>query len=108
VTWTVNSGTQTAVISTEHTLATRTSNATFSLLVDINALADVSEKVELRLYSTILNGGTERLVWKGTFDGSSICKIAQSEFLPSDQSMHVTLKQLTGTGRAFPWKLMEQ
>lgn len=108
MTWTVTSGTQTAVISTEHTLATRTTNATYCVLVDINALTDASEVVELRVYETVLNAGSERVVWKGTFNGASVAKIAQSPFLPSDQSMHVTLKQVTGTGRAFPWKVMEQ
>lgn len=107
MTWAVSSsGTQTAVISTEHTLTTDTTNATYYFEVDINNLAN-GDILELRIYTITLNGGTLRVAWKSTYGPiPPIQDIAPSPPQPSDQSCRVTLKQTAGTGRAFPWKLL--
>lgn len=107
MTWVVSaSGTQTAVIGTEHTLATDTTNATYYFEVDTNALA-LGDVLELRIYTMTLAAGTLRVTWKATYGPTvEFIPIAASPPQPSDQSCRATLKQTVGTGRAFPWKLL--
>jgi hypothetical protein len=104
--WTVSgSGTQTATINTEHTLDTDTTNATYCGMVDLTNLAN-GDVVELRIYTKVLSGGSLDLAWKGTYAQAGFILVAQSPFVPSDQSLKFTLKQTAGTGRAFDWKLL--
>lgn len=100
-----SSGTQTATIGTEHNLATSTTNATFAYEVDLSALV-AGEVVELRVKGITLSGGTAGLMWKATYTAPLVCPRVQSPPIPSDISISVTLKQLSGTGRNFPWKLL--
>jgi hypothetical protein len=104
--WTLDSsGTQTATIGTEHSLATSTSNATFVYEVDLSALA-AGEVVELRVKGTTLTGGTAGQMWKGTYTALLVNVREASPPVASDISINVTLKQISGTGRSFPWKLL--
>src|ERR1051326_3306240 len=109
MTWIVeSSGTQTATISTEHTLvAAATTNATYVLKVDLVNLAN-GDVVELRIYTKVLTGGALDLVWKGTYSQAQFILVAQSPFVPSDFSIKATLKQTAGTGRNFDWPLLRQ
>ena len=101
------SGTQTATIGTEHTLATVTTAKTLLLIVDKNAMVG-SDKLELRSKTKILSGGTTRVEDIGRYFGAQSAddKIARSIPIPSDQEAVFTLKQTAGTGRAYPWKVM--
>lgn len=105
------SGTQTAVIGTEHTLYTETGTTPtfFVLEVDLNAMAEgaTPDLVELRIYSITLAGGTERLSRVVTYVGSPDEDIVRSEPIPAGvaNAPRFTLKQVQGTGRAFPWKV---
>lgn len=107
MTWAVSSsGTQTSVISTEHTLTTDTTNATYYFEVDVTNLAN-GDILELRIYVVTLNAGTLRLAWKSTYGPiPPIQDICPSPPQPSDQSCRVTLKQVAGSPRAYPWKLL--
>lgn len=99
-------GSQTAVISTEHTLATDTTNATYYFEVDMVNLAN-GDILELRIYTMTASGGTLRVAWKSTYGPvPPINLISASPAQPSDQSYRCTLKQTAGTGRVFPWKLL--
>lgn len=101
----VASGSQTAVISTEHTLTTYTSGGTFVLVVDTADLVN-GDTVELKLYTKCRSGDTERLAYVRRF------KHAQAEInkysipVPADVHIKATLTQTAGTGRAFPWSLL--
>lgn len=101
-----SSGSQTAVIGTEHTLATSTNNGTFYLQVRCNNMV-AGDVVELRLYTMTLTGGTLELTWKTTIGPSPptniVCPFPAQ---PSDISIRATLKQTAGTGRVFDWKLL--
>jgi hypothetical protein len=109
------SGTQTAVINTEHTLRDVNTVGTFQFYVDMAALA-ATEVVELRMYQIILTGGTRRLALPGmkTFTGA-LADPNQivyyfdpiSNDLTDTGSLRFTLKQTSGTGRAFPWKVLK-
>jgi hypothetical protein len=107
MTWTLSSsGSQTAVIGTEHTLTTDTTNATYYYEVDMNNLAN-ADVLELRIYTMTASGGTLRVAWKSTFGPiPPVNLISPSPPQPSDQSCRVALKQIAGTGRVFPWKLL--
>ena len=107
--WTTSgSGTQTAVIGTEQTLATDTTNATYYFEVDVSAL-QLGDALELRIYVMTLGGGTLRVAWLSTFGPCQpVCPIAVSPPQPSNQEIQVTLRQTAGTARAFPWKLLRQ
>jgi hypothetical protein len=105
VTVSVNtSGSQTAVIGTEHTLATITTAGIYQLMTDIANLV-AGEIVELRAYGKARSGDTERLMWGPVSYGP----IVPSQLLPPSPaivtavSLRFTLKQTAGTGRAFPW-----
>lgn len=101
------SGTQTATLTTEHTLSGSafTSNKTYVLVVDIAAMVN-GETLELRAYSTCLSAGTERLMWYATYIHAQTEAIVMSAPLPSDISCKFTLEQNGGTGRAYPWKVL--
>lgn len=99
-----SSGTQTATISTEHTLATITTAKPFQLKVDINALA-AGEYVEIKVKTKGLSGGTTRTQQAGIFSwlDAAVNPIVMFDPILSTQEYVATLKQLNGTGRAFPW-----
>lgn len=107
MTWVLSaSGSQTAVVNTEHTLATDTTNATYSFQARCNNMA-LGDVVELRLYTITLSGGTLEVVWKTTIGPSlpaAIVTVAPPQ--PSDQSIRATLKQVAGVARVFDWKLL--
>jgi hypothetical protein len=104
----VASGTQTATVTTEHTLATDTTGKTYVLVVDAGAMADgtTPDLLELRIYTIVLTSGTERLAYIASFVGAQAEPQKYSVPVPADISIKVTLKQTQGTGRAFPWKLL--
>lgn len=108
MTWTVSaSGTDTAVVGTEQTLATDTTNATYVALIDLTNMVG-GDAVELRLYTKVLSTGALDLVWKGTYANAPLVVVPQSPYVPSDQSLKLTLKQVAGTARNFDWKLLRQ
>lgn len=100
-------GTQSATVTTEHTLAAPTSQGKRILLVDTVNMAS-GDAVELRIKVAVLSAGTQRVVFKTTYvnaqDTDDLIKI--SEEIPSDSGATFTLKQTTGTGRDFPWKII--
>lgn len=101
----IASGTQTATISTEHTLATDTANHTYVLVVDTANMA-LGDVVELRLYTKVLSGGAERLAYTTVYAHVQGLPAVYSVPVPADISCKATLKQTAGTGRAYDWKLL--
>lgn len=105
------SGTQTATVTTEHTLLDIAVQGIFTLHVDkINMVA--GDALELRIYQIILTGGTRRVAYLGSFVGAQSADDMIAISLPiandlSDAgSLRFTLKQTTGTSRNFPWKVL--
>lgn len=101
------SGTQTAVINTEHTLATLTTAKVFVFVVDCANLA-AGDILELRIYHTVLAAGASRVAYRMTYHGVQNADdlIKLSVPVPSDISFVATLKQTAGIGRLFPWKVL--
>jgi len=100
-----SSGTQTAVVGTEHTLASPTTAKTRALLVDVAAMV-AGDTVELRFSGPVLTGDTSRLILMSTFSGVVVAPHIQSPPILLPQGGTVTLKQTAGTARAFPWAII--
>jgi hypothetical protein len=103
------SGSQTATVGTEHTLATVTDPGTYVLRVDVNALA-AGDVVELRVKAKARNAtDPERLLHGPVSYGPVPPAQKLKDSLPVLSAGHfvVTLKQTAGTGRAFPWVILE-
>lgn len=98
------SGSQTATISTEHTLATVTTAGIFQLYVDVAALV-AGDIVELRCYGKARSTDTERLLYGPISIGPIVPGqlLVPSPAVVSPHSCKFTLKQTAGTGRSFPW-----
>lgn len=100
-------GTQTAVINTEHTLATVTNTRTYVLTVDCVNMA-AGDTLELRAKVKALTGGTARVAYYDVFSGDQGVddEIKISVPVPSLYSCAFTLKQTAGTGRNFDWNVL--
>lgn len=105
------SGTQTAVIGTEHTLLDVATVGTYTFHVDCVNMA-IGDILELRIYQMILTGGTRRVAYLARFmdvqptDDMIKLSVPISNELTDAGALRFTLKQTTGTGRAFPWKVL--
>lgn len=98
----VTSGSQTAVITTEHTLATVASGGTYSAVIDLNAMA-AGDITEIRVYGKARSADTERVILVYTFANVQGSPLAITVPLLSPHHFKITLKQTAGTGRAYPW-----
>ncbi len=101
------SGTQTATIGTEHTLATLTTGKTFQLLVDTINLSTL-DTVELRVKMKVLTGGVSRVAYYEQFSGAQSIDDIIKISMPAAALFEAvfTLKQTAGTGRAFDWNVL--
>jgi hypothetical protein len=108
------SGTQTATVGTEHTLATVTAPGRYRLVVDVAALAGgaTPDIVELRSKTRVLSGGTDRLAHPAlsAVGGLVVAGVVGCPEVVVDQGTQAifTLKQTQGTGRNFPWKVLRE
>ena len=102
------SGSQTAVIGTEHTLATVTDAGIYTLRVDLNNLV-AGDIVELRIYSKARNATDSERLHYGPAEYGPIppgAKLVESVPIMATGHFKATLKQTAGTGRAFPWVVL--
>lgn len=98
-----DSGSQTATVSTEHSLYDNAAAGTFQLAVDTNNLAS-TEVVELRVYTKVINtSGTYRQVAVVSIQAGDPSAAALSPPILCPNGVKFTLKQLSGTGRSFDW-----
>jgi hypothetical protein len=105
------SGTQTATVSTEHTLLDVSTAGTYTFHVDKNNLAS-GDTVELRIYQMVLTAGTRRVAYKVSYSGAQdtddmiSISVPISNELTDSGALRFTLKQTAGTGRGFAWKVL--
>ena len=105
------SGTQSATVGTEHSLATATTAGVYIFEVDTAAMAQY-DVLELRVKTIILAAGAVRVLFYGAFYGAQNAEdvIKVSIPVPLDATaanLTVSLKQTFGTSRSFPWKLLK-
>lgn len=100
-----SSGSQTATISTEHTLATITGANVLELNVDVAAMVGgtTPDVLLLRVYGKARSSDTERIEAERLIVGAQSEALVKLFALVSPHHCKVTLTQLQGTGRAFPW-----
>jgi hypothetical protein len=101
------SGSQTATPGTEHNLSSaQTDDETYLLRVDISNLV-AGERLELRAKTKTRSADTQRQEQIATYYGESmIVPNVVSVPVPSLPEVQFTLKQVGGTGRAFPWSIV--
>lgn len=99
-------GSQTAVITTEHTLSTVTDAGVYQLSVDTDAMAN-GDELELRVKLKVRSVGTTRQVYLGTYAHVQTDKVKLSTPVAALHEVVFTLKQTAGTGRAFPWEVIQ-
>ncbi len=99
------SGTQTATVGTEHTLATDTTGKTSVLVVDTGNMAD-GDVLELRLKTKVLSTSTSREAYNAIYAHKQAVPNKYSVPVPANIEVVATLKQTAGTGRAFDWALL--
>lgn len=105
-------GTQTAIIGTEHDLTDVNVAGVFTLHVDTSNMV-AGDVLELRVYQIELTGGTRRVLFYQPFYGAQLTDdIAKVSFpvgndLTDATSLRFTLKQTFGTGEVYPWKVLQ-
>ena len=108
-------GSQTAVIDTEHTLATITAAGTYILGVDMSNLVD-GDELELRIYVKMRSASASDCIYNQAYahkqgDGAAAnakgTVVKVSVPVPAPFQFIATLKQTAGTGRAFDWSIYE-
>lgn len=100
-----SSGTQTATLTTDHTLYTFTGAKVTQLLVDTNALVN-GETLELWILTKVLTGGTLRQVFYAAYKHIQADPIKISVPVAVTFSAGYHLRQTGGTGRAFDWSVI--
>ncbi len=106
------SGTQTATVTTEHTLLDVAIAGSFLLEVNKINMAAL-DVLELRIYAIILTGGTRAVAYMERFydaqnaDDMIAVSVPISNELTDAGSLRFTLKQTFGTSRAYDWKVLK-
>jgi hypothetical protein len=100
------SGTQTATVTTEHTLGTITDAGVYVLVVDTANMV-LGDFLELRLKTKCASGGTSRLAYLASYAHVQGDPNKYSIPVPVDTEIIATLKQAAGTSRDFPWNILK-
>lgn len=101
-----SSGTQTAVVGTEHTLYNPTTNKWFSAYVDLTNMV-TGDTVEIRVSLIVKTAGSYILYSLDTYADAQAMPLYHAPSLPSDIGWKLTLKQTAGTARTFDWRVYE-
>lgn len=106
------SGTQTATVTTEHTLLDVSTAGVYTFHVDTVNMTS-NDALELRIYQMVLTSGTRRVAYfyrcsagQPTDDLIKISVPVANELTDSG-ALRFTLKQTAGTSRNFPWKVLK-
>ena len=99
-------GAQTAVISTEHTLATITDAGSYVLGVDMSNMA-LGDKLTLRIKTKIRSTGVTRTTYSANYVNAQGTPNTLSIPVASPHEFVATLEQTAGAGRSFNWEVTE-
>jgi len=100
------SGTQTATITTEHTLSNPTGNKFYTALIDLTNMT-TGDTTEIRVSLIAKTAGSYILYWMGSYTGAQTNPLVYIPPLPSDIGWKLTLKQTAGTGRNYDYRVYE-
>lgn len=101
-----SNGSQTATVTTEHTLGTITTSGSFVLGVDADAMV-LGDELILRAKLKIRSTGTTRLCYEAKYTHVQGSPAIVSIPIASTNEVVFTLEQSAGTSRAFPWEIWE-
>lgn len=100
------SGSQTAVINTLHTLGSEeTADGYYQLLVDVSTLAN-GDILELTAELKVKTAGTARVCAMAAFRDVQTEAAVFSVPIPNIYGLTFKLKQTAGTGRTFDWSIL--
>lgn len=99
------SGTQAAILNTEHTLSTQSAAGSYVVSADLSALA-LGDAVIIRVKAKVGAGGTTREMLSNTFSNPQGQPVVQSIPIASPHEAVFTLEQIDGTARSFPWEVI--
>ncbi len=97
-----STGTQTAVINTEHTLATVATSGVFVIQLDLSNMV-VGDYAEVVVKVRQTSGGAYKQQSYSLYAHAQADVIQQSVPIVAPYGVEFTLKQTAGTGRDFPW-----
>jgi hypothetical protein len=106
------SGTHTAGVAAEATLATAAVVGTFTYHVDLTALA-AGDVVILRVYQKVLTGGTQRVLYVQRYSGVQPTDDAVKVSLPASNdlvesnALTFTIHRTHGAAASLPWKVLK-
>lgn len=100
-----DSGTQVAVINTEHSLSTQATVSTYVLVVDTSEML-AGDTLELRAKVKTLGASTSALAYIETLDDVQDAPVFMSVPVPTVHEVEFTLRQTTGTGRSYDWSVV--
>lgn len=101
------SGTQTAVIGTEHTLYSATGGKTFMLVINASAMSN-GDVVLFRAKQGVLSGVSVFIHQVGTYAHiqTELVKTSIPQVVASDCHIAYSLQQVSGTGRNFDYSVI--
>lgn len=100
-------GSQTATISTEHTLnstSPETTDGVYQLFIDLANMV-AGDVLEIRIKEKCRTGDTIRQLLLATLSGAQSDPLWASPSFVLMNGWDMTIKQTAGTGRAFPWSI---
>ena len=101
-----SNGSQTATLTTEHTLYNPTTSKFFSGYVDLTNMTS-GDTTEIRVYAIAKTAGSYILYYMASYSGAQTTPLVYIPPMPSDIGWKLTLKQTVGTGRSYDWKIFE-
>ncbi len=103
----LETGSQTSVITTEHTLNTTTPETTDGMLMlflDVSAMAS-GDLLEIRCKEKARSGDTQREIYVETLVGVQASPMWVGPALIMLHGWDFSIKQTTGSARAYPWSI---
>lgn len=101
----VANGTQSATIDSLHTLSSQTGVGVYVLKIDTGNMV-TGDTLEISIFDKVLSGGTLRLTQFVKLVDAQDVPNWRSDAIPVDVEISVAIKQTSGTGSSFPWKLL--
>lgn len=101
-----SSGSQTAVIGTEHIIYNPITSRYFTAYIDLTNMT-VTDTVEIRVYVIVKTAGSYIQYFLSSYSGVQTNPLVYIPSMPSEIGLKITLKQTAGTGRVFDWKCYE-
>jgi hypothetical protein len=96
------SGTQTAVVGTEHSLSVQTGAKSYMAVVDVGVMLN-GDEVELRAKVKVVAAGTRKLLDMVVLQHAQPEPVTVFGPYPAGVDIEFSVKQTAGTGRAFDW-----